>query len=154
MVDISGTLDLQGSITVDAAGNGNVRFEGPFNGDWYVQRAVFTKPGTPNGTEVASLYVGSVDDAGLRDRTSVVAFPSVIADESSSVRVPTSTPVFGGVTGGTPNDRWTVTLQIGYPESTLEDGTSDWADKAGDVDSLLWPERGFPNQRRIPIGKR
>lgn len=153
-MNIVGTFDLQGNLAVPASGIAQVRFEGAPNGDWYIQRAVFTKAGSATGTEVVSLYVGSVDNGGLRDRTLVNSIPSAIADESSPVRWPTSTPAFGAITGGTSGDIWTVTFQIGYPESTLEDGSGDWAKWAGDVDSLLWPEPGFPNQSRIPGGRR
>ncbi len=143
-------FDLQGTITI-AALSGSVRFDGPYDGEWYIRRAVFTKA-TAAGGEVVSVYIGSLDLSGLRDATKVTVIPAAIADEASPIRVPAYTPIFCGITGGVNGEVWQVTLQLEAPDLATEPGTTDWQG-FGQPDSLL-DEHGFPNQRRIPLGRR
>lgn len=143
-------FDLQGTILI-AAGIGSLRFDGPYDGQWEIRRAVFAKPGAA-AAEVVSIYVGSLDLAGLRDETSVAVIPAAIADESSPIRVPAYTPIFAGITNGTNGDVWQVTLQMQAPDAANEPGSQDWKGY-GDPDSLLL-ENGFPNQNRIPAHRR
>lgn len=142
-------FDVQGTITIPAGGARNLRFDGPYGGDWFIRRAIFARDGAGTG-ETVSVFVGSVDNAGVRDSTVAGATPAV-ADEASPIRVPTSTPFFARVEGGTSGDVWTVTMQMSADE-TAGEGAEDWGGY-GAPDSLLY-ETGFANQNRIPAGRR
>lgn len=145
-------FDLQGTITIDTTLAGSVRFDGPYDGEWYIRRAVFTKD-TALAAEVVSVYVGSLDLSGLRDATKVTVIPAAIADEASPIRVPAYTPIFAGITGGVNGEVWQVTLQLEASDAVGEPGAAaDWQG-FGQPDSLL-DEHGFPNQHRIPLGRR
>lgn len=146
---MSGEFEVQGTLTINASGNGRVRFEGPSGGDWFIGRAVFARTGVPNNEEV-SVYVGSVDNAGVRDSTIASTFPAV-SDNAFPIRVPLSTPFFGAVSGGNSGDVWTVTMSIRAADAQAE-AAEDWAGY-GAPDSLLI-EPGFPNQQRQPTGRR
>jgi hypothetical protein len=144
-------FELSGSVTI-AATEGIVSFQNPGDGEWYIERMAFVRDGAGAG-EIVAVYVGAVDNAGLRDATAAPATFPAIADENMPVRVPPFSSFFGRVTGGTNGDIWTIT-------ASMDDRTNYFADEEaladsglGHPDSLLI-EPGFPNQKRIPSGRR
>ncbi len=144
------TFEVNGSVALDAAGGGQIRFEGPGEGDWWIERAIFVRQGVGTG-EFVSVYVGSVDALGFRDATVAGTFPAV-ADENMPIRIPPFTPFFGVIAGGTAGDVFTVTMQIRESDkAALAEDLSSYG--KGAPDSML-NERGFPNQNRVHSGRR
>lgn len=146
-----GSFEQQGQFTINAAGNGSARFEGPYEGEWWIERGIFVRgAGGAGANERATIYVGSTDDSGVRDATLVQTFPA-IADENCPIRIPPFTPFFLNIALGTAGDTFTVIAQIRLPDlASLQDDLSAYH---GAPDSLL-VEAGFPNQAHRPGRRR
>jgi len=139
-----------GQAVADAAGVALVTFSPSFDEDWYVERIFIRSSGVlvPDVT----VYVGSVADSAGKD-WSTGANPN-IADESSPIYVPGGSTLLVRFTAATVGSLNTASIQY-RPESLvvpMGDIQALAASGAG-VDGLLI-EAGFPNQVRMPRGRR
>lgn len=144
-------FELSGSVTI-AATEGIVSFQNPGDGEWYIERMTFVRDGAGTG-EIVAVYVGAIDAMSLRDATEAPATFPAIADENMPVRVPPFSSFFGRVTGGNNGDVWTITASMDDRTAGAYDDLIGASDGQGSPDSLL-NEPGFPNQHRIPSGRR